>query len=184
MGEIISASAEIRVQPRESCQDSAWTFSRPILFIFSTPQAMAFAASGEPVTRPPISSLSSRRFSYVSVSIIPAPAIVGQRFKRSIVELAAELRRGFADCRRCGSRRSRHHKQQKPLRKRTQIFFVSSIKPLSDVDYLRPRECRAKLPRSATVRLGSTEFTWTLICADDQEHLSHCFRFAVANSNR
>ena len=36
-GEIISASAEMRVQPRKICQGSAWTFCRPIFFMVSRP---------------------------------------------------------------------------------------------------------------------------------------------------
>src|ERR1700683_4194996 len=42
---------------------------------------MALPASGEPVTRAPMSSLSSRRFSYVLVSIIPAPATAPRDFR-------------------------------------------------------------------------------------------------------
>src|SRR5580704_2154623 len=74
-GEINSASAVPRVQPFHIVHFSARTFCRPIAFILPTPQSTAFCAAGVPVTRPPISSLNSVRYSKACESIVPSPAI-------------------------------------------------------------------------------------------------------------
>src|ERR1700683_349789 len=137
IGEIISALAEIRVQPREICHVSAWTFSRPKLFIFSTPQAMALAASGEPVTRAPISSLSSRRFSYVSVFIIPAPATSASAL-RAPSSGWAEL--PVADCPGAETAGRAITKIRATAQANANILRLISAEPLSDMD--RPRTVR------------------------------------------
>src|SRR6266576_3707424 len=65
-----------RVHPRQSWYFSLCTFSRPIAFILATPHSSAFLSTGVPVTREPMSSLSSVRYWKACESIIPSPAIL------------------------------------------------------------------------------------------------------------
>src|SRR5713226_4643621 len=63
------------VHPRQSWYFSECTFSRPMAFIFATPHSSALLSAGDPVTREPMSSLSSVRYWNARESIIPSPAI-------------------------------------------------------------------------------------------------------------
>src|SRR6266576_2814916 len=65
-----------RDHPRQSWYFSLCTFSRPIAFILATPHSSAFLSTGVPVTREPMSSLSSVRYWKACESIIPSPAIL------------------------------------------------------------------------------------------------------------
>src|SRR6266566_737037 len=65
-----------RVHPRQSWYFSLCTFSMPIAFILATPHSSAFLSAGVPVTREPMSSLSSVRYWKACESIIPSPAIL------------------------------------------------------------------------------------------------------------
>src|SRR5216683_1799523 len=75
IGSSNSPCAVPRVQPRQSWYFSMCTFSRPMAFILATPHCSAFLSAGVPVTRAPISSLSSVRYWKACESIIPSPAI-------------------------------------------------------------------------------------------------------------
>src|ERR1700752_300597 len=55
---------------------SLWAFSRPMAFILETPQSTAFLSCGEPVTRAPMLSLKSVRYSKAREPIRPSPAIL------------------------------------------------------------------------------------------------------------
>src|SRR2546421_10503554 len=70
-----SPCAVPRVHPRQSWYFSLCTFSRPMAFIFPAPQSCAFRSDGVPVTRAPMSSLSSVRYWKACESIIASPAI-------------------------------------------------------------------------------------------------------------
>src|SRR5215472_109696 len=74
-GARISPSALPRVQPRQMVYFSVCTFSRPMDFIFAAPHSSALRSAGVPVTRPPMSSLSSVRKPKACEFIIPSPAI-------------------------------------------------------------------------------------------------------------
>src|SRR5437016_1308312 len=75
IGSSNSPCAVPRVHPRQSWYFSLCTFSRPMAFIFPAPQSCAFRSDGVPVTRAPMSSLSSVRYWNACESIIPSPAI-------------------------------------------------------------------------------------------------------------
>jgi hypothetical protein len=72
----MDASAVPRVQPFHTGYFSSRTFSNPIDFILASPQLRAFWSCEEPVTRAPMSSLSSVRYSNAWESIAPFPAIL------------------------------------------------------------------------------------------------------------
>src|SRR6266403_2252443 len=76
IGSSNSPCAVPRVHPRQSWYFSLCTFSRPMAFILATPHSPAFLSAGDPVTRDPISSLSSVRYWKACESIIPSPAIL------------------------------------------------------------------------------------------------------------
>src|SRR6266700_1423794 len=76
IGSSNSPCAVPRVQPRQSWYFSACTFSRPMAFILAAPHSSAFRSEGDPVTRAPMSSLSSVRYWKACESIIPSPAIL------------------------------------------------------------------------------------------------------------
>src|ERR1700723_2401146 len=73
-------SATPRVQPRHNCHGSEWTSSSPIERMVLRPQSMARAASGEPVTRAPMSSLNCSMYWNVWPPTIPAPATSASRW--------------------------------------------------------------------------------------------------------
>src|SRR6266513_1870063 len=75
IGSSNSPCAMPRVHPRQSCYFSVCTFSRPMAFILATPHCSAFLSAGDPVTREPMSSLSSVRYWKACESIIASPAI-------------------------------------------------------------------------------------------------------------
>src|SRR5712692_9374986 len=75
IGSSNSPCAVPRVHPRQSWYFSECTFSRPMAFIFATPRSSALLSAGDPVTREPMSSLSSVRYWNARESIIPSPAI-------------------------------------------------------------------------------------------------------------
>src|SRR5467141_1388305 len=76
IGSSNSPCAVPRVHPRQSWYFPACTFSRPIAFILATPHSSAFLSAGVPVTRDPMSSLSSVRYWKACESIIHSPAIL------------------------------------------------------------------------------------------------------------
>src|SRR6267378_7185771 len=76
IGSSNSPCAVPRVHPRQSWYFSLCTFSRPMAFILATPHSSAFLSAGVPVTRDPMSSLSSVRYWKACESIIPSPAIL------------------------------------------------------------------------------------------------------------
>src|SRR5882762_10021018 len=76
IGSSNSPCAAPRVHPRQSWYFSVCTFSRPMAFILATPHSSAFLSAGVPVTRAPMSSLSSVRYWKACESIIPWPAIL------------------------------------------------------------------------------------------------------------
>src|SRR6267143_2735356 len=76
IGSSNSPCAVPRVHPRQSWYFSLCTFSRPMAFILATPHSSAFLSAGVPVTRAPMSSLSSVRYWKACESIIPSPAIL------------------------------------------------------------------------------------------------------------
>src|ERR1700689_5065372 len=145
------------------------------------PQAMALAAWGEPVTRAPISSLSSRRFSYVSVFIIPAPATSASDLR---VPSSTWVELPVADCPGAETAGRAITKIRATAQANANILRVISAEPLSDMGGPRTvrnfgrdfvGKNRLTLPKRS---LG------TFICAIDQEHLTQCFRVGIANSSR
>src|SRR5579859_7658017 len=76
VGARIEASATPRVHPFHTGYFSARTFSSPMDFILARPQWRAFWSWEEPVSRAPMSSLSSVRYSNAWEFIAPFPAIL------------------------------------------------------------------------------------------------------------